>query len=220
MPDVTAAGKPAAARACHAAAPTVQSEAPVSPAGSSSSIGLWGRSMGAVTALLYCQQDPSVAGMVRAPRPAEQLGRQTGCCGRPARCSACLGHAPLVIMKWPLLALHRRAWPSPLPGCATVSPLWAGAGLALLAACGPDAGAGQRPAAQDPQTPDKGGRQRGMRACRRCAAPCPTSCPRSIACALAERWAARCRRGTVCAPSATRMVAPWTSHGQQSCPRG
>ncbi|KAL4425310.1 hypothetical protein ABPG75_009326 [Micractinium tetrahymenae] len=32
--------------------------------GSSSSIGLWGRSMGAVTALLYSQQDPSVAGMV------------------------------------------------------------------------------------------------------------------------------------------------------------
>ncbi|KAL4418794.1 hypothetical protein ABPG77_010203 [Micractinium sp. CCAP 211/92] len=32
--------------------------------GSSSSIGLWGRSMGAVTALLYSQKDPSVAGMV------------------------------------------------------------------------------------------------------------------------------------------------------------
>ena len=34
------------------------------PAGSTSSIGLWGRSMGAVTALLYSQRDPSVAGMV------------------------------------------------------------------------------------------------------------------------------------------------------------
>lgn len=28
-------------------------------------IGLWGRSMGAVTALLYGQRDPSIAGMVR-----------------------------------------------------------------------------------------------------------------------------------------------------------
>ncbi|KAI7835678.1 hypothetical protein COHA_010417 [Chlorella ohadii] len=32
--------------------------------GSTSTIGLWGRSMGAVTALLYSQRDPSVAGMV------------------------------------------------------------------------------------------------------------------------------------------------------------
>ncbi|KAI3434931.1 hypothetical protein D9Q98_002985 [Chlorella vulgaris] len=32
--------------------------------GSTSTIGLWGRSMGAVTALLYSQQDPSIAGMV------------------------------------------------------------------------------------------------------------------------------------------------------------
>lgn len=35
-------------------------------AGSTSTIGLWGRSMGAVTALLYSQRDPSVAGMVSA----------------------------------------------------------------------------------------------------------------------------------------------------------
>ena len=34
------------------------------PVGSTSTVGLWGRSMGAVTALLYSQQDPSVAGMV------------------------------------------------------------------------------------------------------------------------------------------------------------
>lgn len=31
-----------------------------------STIGLWGRSMGAVTALLYSQRDPSIAGVVRA----------------------------------------------------------------------------------------------------------------------------------------------------------
>lgn len=37
----------------------------LSTAGSTSTIGLWGRSMGAVTALLYSQRDPSVAGMVR-----------------------------------------------------------------------------------------------------------------------------------------------------------
>ena len=30
-----------------------------------STIGLWGRSMGAVTALLYAQKDPSIAGVVR-----------------------------------------------------------------------------------------------------------------------------------------------------------
>ncbi len=30
-----------------------------------STIGLWGRSMGAVTALLYAQRDPSIAGVVR-----------------------------------------------------------------------------------------------------------------------------------------------------------
>ena len=29
-----------------------------------STIGLWGRSMGAVTALLYAQRDPSIAGVV------------------------------------------------------------------------------------------------------------------------------------------------------------
>jgi dienelactone hydrolase len=33
----------------------------------SSMIGLWGRSMGAVTALLYSQRDPSIAGVVRHP---------------------------------------------------------------------------------------------------------------------------------------------------------
>ncbi len=30
-----------------------------------STIGLWGRSMGAVTALLYARRDPSIAGVVR-----------------------------------------------------------------------------------------------------------------------------------------------------------
>jgi pimeloyl-ACP methyl ester carboxylesterase len=33
--------------------------------GGVSSIGLWGRSMGAVTALLYSSRDPDIAGMVR-----------------------------------------------------------------------------------------------------------------------------------------------------------
>jgi dienelactone hydrolase len=33
--------------------------------GAVSTIGLWGRSMGAVTALLYAQRDPSIAGVVR-----------------------------------------------------------------------------------------------------------------------------------------------------------
>ena len=32
--------------------------------GTVSTIGLWGRSMGAVTALLYSQNDPSIAGIV------------------------------------------------------------------------------------------------------------------------------------------------------------
>ncbi len=32
--------------------------------GTVSYIGLWGRSMGAVTALLYSQKDPSIAGVV------------------------------------------------------------------------------------------------------------------------------------------------------------
>lgn len=32
--------------------------------GQVSTLGLWGRSMGAVTALLYSQRDPSIAGMV------------------------------------------------------------------------------------------------------------------------------------------------------------
>ena len=33
--------------------------------GLTSTVGLWGRSMGAVTALLYSQRDPSIAGVVR-----------------------------------------------------------------------------------------------------------------------------------------------------------
>jgi dienelactone hydrolase len=36
--------------------------------GGVSSIGLWGRSMGAVTALLYSSKDPDIAGMAAAPR--------------------------------------------------------------------------------------------------------------------------------------------------------
>jgi pimeloyl-ACP methyl ester carboxylesterase len=36
--------------------------------GGVSSIGLWGRSMGAVTALLYSARDPDIAGMVRGLR--------------------------------------------------------------------------------------------------------------------------------------------------------
>ncbi len=38
--------------------------------GSTSSIGLWGRSMGAVTALSYAHRDPSIAGIVNlSPHP-------------------------------------------------------------------------------------------------------------------------------------------------------
>ena len=48
--------------------------------GSTSTIALWGRSMGAVTALLYCQRDPSIAGMVRpASRPAAMYGTRHAC---------------------------------------------------------------------------------------------------------------------------------------------
>ena len=58
--------------------------------GTVSTIGLWGRSMGAVTALLYSQRDPSIAGVVRATvalakalhaRPAElsSLAASGGC---------------------------------------------------------------------------------------------------------------------------------------------
>jgi dienelactone hydrolase len=36
--------------------------------GSVSSIGLWGRSMGAVTALMYSARDPTIAGMVSSSR--------------------------------------------------------------------------------------------------------------------------------------------------------
>ena len=54
---------------------------PDSRAGSTSTIGLWGRSMGAVTALLFSQRDPSVAGMVRALCGAAAACR---CARRPA----------------------------------------------------------------------------------------------------------------------------------------
>lgn len=40
--------------------------------GSTSSLGLWGRSMGAVTALLYSCRDPSIAGVV-ADSPFSKL---------------------------------------------------------------------------------------------------------------------------------------------------
>lgn len=40
--------------------------------GSTSTIGLWGRSMGAVTAILYSQKDPSIAGVV-ADSPFSKL---------------------------------------------------------------------------------------------------------------------------------------------------
>lgn len=44
-------------------------------------IGLWGRSMGAVAALLYSQRDPSIAGVVRRPVP---LLRSHACSGMHA----------------------------------------------------------------------------------------------------------------------------------------
>ena len=53
---------------------------------SSCTIGLWGRSMGAVTALLYSQRDPSIAGIVRACLPASDL---------PCQCLPCM---PVIAM--------------------------------------------------------------------------------------------------------------------------
>ena len=41
-------------------------------------VGLWGRSMGAVTALLYSQRDPSIAGVVRALRALRALDLDAG----------------------------------------------------------------------------------------------------------------------------------------------
>jgi alpha-beta hydrolase superfamily lysophospholipase len=58
-----------------------------------STLGLWGRSMGAVTALLYSQRDPSIAGMVGAGAadlpeplllPAAAAAEPPGRCGRQA----------------------------------------------------------------------------------------------------------------------------------------
>ena len=45
-------------------------------------IGLWGRSMGAVTALLYSQRDPSIAGVVRraAQFPSLAMDIASACC--------------------------------------------------------------------------------------------------------------------------------------------
>jgi dienelactone hydrolase len=37
--------------------------------GQTSTIGLWGRSMGAVTAMAYARQDPSISGIVSVPGP-------------------------------------------------------------------------------------------------------------------------------------------------------
>lgn len=48
--------------------------------GSTSTIGLWGRSMGAVTALLYSQQDPSIGGMVGAALQGPCFGPGCGLC--------------------------------------------------------------------------------------------------------------------------------------------
>jgi dienelactone hydrolase len=44
--------------------------------GNVSTLGLWGRSMGAVTSLIYSQRDPSIAGMVRCSgsRPVDSTG--------------------------------------------------------------------------------------------------------------------------------------------------
>ena len=44
--------------------------------GTVSTIGLWGRSMGAVTALLYSQKDPSIAGVVRVSCGYSSIIRQ------------------------------------------------------------------------------------------------------------------------------------------------
>ena len=59
--------------------------------GNVSTIGLWGRSMGAVTALLYSQRDPSIAGMVGLP-PAHMHARRQRNPMHPCTCGT-MGHA-------------------------------------------------------------------------------------------------------------------------------
>jgi fermentation-respiration switch protein FrsA (DUF1100 family) len=65
--------------------------------GGVSSIGLWGRSMGAVTALLYSARDPDIAGMVRGCGRQDSLvvvwsmcryleSAREDCLGQPAFC--------------------------------------------------------------------------------------------------------------------------------------
>jgi pimeloyl-ACP methyl ester carboxylesterase len=49
--------------------------------GGISSIGLWGRSMGAVTALLYSHLDPDIAGMVSLELLPRVLRSYRGCAG-------------------------------------------------------------------------------------------------------------------------------------------
>ena len=54
-------------------------------------IGLWGRSMGAVTALLYSQRDPSIAGVVRSPVLLLGLHARSGVHGERSLCGALRG---------------------------------------------------------------------------------------------------------------------------------
>jgi len=60
-----------------------------------STIGLWGRSMGAVTALMYSQRDPSIAGVVSLSSPRPYTPPPHRARGLPSACgSAPWGPSP------------------------------------------------------------------------------------------------------------------------------
>lgn len=62
--------------------------------GAVSTIGIWGRSMGAVTALMYSMRDPSIAGTVSARKATCHAGRvYTLCASQHARLVHCW-HGP------------------------------------------------------------------------------------------------------------------------------
>lgn len=71
--------------------------------GVTGTIGLWGRSMGAVTALLFSQRDPSIAGIVSSAATSR-------CPGAPHAFSAA---APVVAAGH--IAVHFFFWSLPLP---------------------------------------------------------------------------------------------------------
>lgn len=81
------------------------------PAGSTSTIGLWGRSMGAVTALLYSQRDPGIAGMVRRCAPHPDLLPALVLAGNQVEQSCICFHPPPVLLLPPMyrFAPYRRS---------------------------------------------------------------------------------------------------------------